>query len=193
MSTSESWFLEYSTSGDIFSRKICVYLRPSPPAQFQALANVKPAHLSHSTLGSEQGQAWDKNVHNTFTSAIPRGTSFSWCIVRKYISGNWSFIFISITFMLWKRLIFIRRGEEVRFEAGAPWKILPLHPPSLPWLSHSCHQSVFHLCFHPLLAVCHFWRKILSVSTFGHLFHCRGEGNNTGFHLGLIMPPIYWC
>lgn len=132
MSTSESWFLEYPTSGDSFSCKIWMYLCPPPPAQFRALVNVKPARLSHSTLGSEQSQAWEKNVHDTFTSAILRDTSFSWCIVRKYISGNWPFIFISITFMLQKRLIFIRRGGEVRFEAGAPRKILPLHPLSPP-------------------------------------------------------------
>lgn len=88
MSTSESWFLEYPTSGDSFSCKICMYLCPPPPAQFWALVNVKPARLSHSTLGSEQSQAWEKNVHDTFTSAILRDTSFSWCIVRKYISGN---------------------------------------------------------------------------------------------------------
>lgn len=81
--------------------------------------------------------------------------------------------------------------EEVRFEAGALWQIPPSRPPLPPRLSHGCRQSVFHSCFHPSLAVCHFWRRILSVSTFGNLFYCRGEGNNTGFHLRLIMPPIH--
>lgn len=81
--------------------------------------------------------------------------------------------------------------EEVRSEAGAPWQIALSHPPPPPQLSHSCHPSVFHSCFHPSLAICHFWRRILSVSTFGNLFHCRGEGNNAGFHLRLIMPPIH--
>lgn len=193
MSTSESWFLEYPTSGDSFSCKICMYLCPPPPAQFRALVNVKPARLSHSTLGSEQSQAWEKNVHDTFTSAILRDTSFSWCIVRKYISGNWPFIFISITFMLQKRLIFIRRGGRGEIWSRSSKEDSAIASPIPPWLSHGCHQSVFHFCFHPLLAVCHFWRRILSLSTFGNLFHCRGEGNNTGFHLVLIMPPIYWC
>lgn len=51
----------------------------------------------------------EKNVYNFFVLVSFRGVSFLGCIIRKRISGNWFFIFISIIFMLWKRFIFIRR------------------------------------------------------------------------------------